>query len=339
MTETVTRPPARRRLAMLAAVVLLLLAAQALPLEAGLPAVSQSSTVTALRATGDPGLDPWSGMWGRVAGVEVPLTAQKVTYPQGGGGLEPPVAVVRAVHFKDRIFVRMEWDDTTKDDSTVRPQDFADGAAIEFPGEAAATVPYYCMGQADSGVNIWQWRADSQAGFPTYPKQVFPNAYVDVWQKGNDHYYTARDAGNPYAVRTKDPVQNLVALGFGTLGPAKRQPVTGRGVYNDAKERWAVVFTRSFASPGKGQPGFTADAATDVALAAWNGANGDRNGQKTISQFMKLEFSESRVPASHLGLVIGLLVLVTVVAVAIVIALSRMSAHVTGDAGSGETAA
>ena len=49
------------------------------------PAVPQTVALTALRSSRDPGLDPSSSAWDDAPQVEIPLTAQEVTYPFGGG--------------------------------------------------------------------------------------------------------------------------------------------------------------------------------------------------------------------------------------------------------------
>jgi Ethylbenzene dehydrogenase len=151
-------PPTRRtRRVVLAGAVL---AALTLLVFDANPAVSQTDTLISLRLDDNPGLDPASGAWARATEIRVPLTAQTVTYPFGGGSV--PVVAVRALHDADHLYLRVEWTDDTVDDATFRPQDFADAVAVEFPAAAGTSVLAVCMGQADGGVNIWQWRADGE---------------------------------------------------------------------------------------------------------------------------------------------------------------------------------
>lgn len=247
------------------------------------PAASQTAHLTAFESTRDPGLDPGAAAWKSAPPLQVPVSAQGATYPTGGGSV--PAITAQALHYGGQLYVRVEWPQATKDDSTVRVQDFSDAVAVEFPAVTAATVPSICMGQADSGVNIWQWRADSQAGLKD-PTDVYSNAQVDFYPSKEPLFYTARAVGNPYADPTLGPIQTLVAQAFGTLTKSSVQDVHGNGVYSDG--HWAVVFERNFVGGGRDQAGFKIGGATDMAFAVWNGAQGDRNGKKSVSQFVQL---------------------------------------------------
>ena len=247
------------------------------------PAASQSATLTAFESSTDPGTDPASPAWKKAPVLQAPLSFQGATYPTGGGSI--PTVSAQALHFQDRLYIRLQWDDATKDDTTTKVENFSDAAAIEFPAVSAATVPSICMGQASSGVNIWQWRADSQAGLKD-PADVYTNALVDMYPSKDAIFYTARAAGNPYADPNQGPTQTLVAQAFGTLAKANVQDVKGDGVYADGK--WAVVFERQLTGGDVDQATFTNGKSTDMAFAVWNGSEGDRNGKKSVSQFLKL---------------------------------------------------
>ncbi|HZJ07817.1 MAG TPA: ethylbenzene dehydrogenase-related protein [Nocardioidaceae bacterium] len=253
------------------------------------PAVPQTSALTSVRADTDPGRDPSAGVWDRAPETQMALTAQQTTYPFGGGSI--PVVRVRSLHFQKRIYVRIEWDDSTKDDSTASVEQFADAVALELPATPGSTVPSVCMGQADSGVNIWQWRADRESALAR--AETHTNGYVDDDQSTADR---AREVDNPSATARR-PVQDLVAQGFGTLGPAEHQAVAGRGLYGGSNEsgHWAVVLARGFQAPGEGQPAFKVGERTDIAFAVWNGIEGDRDGIKSVSEFATLVVSRSRV--------------------------------------------
>jgi len=279
------------RLFSLGALAVVLLVAGALQLADANPAASQTMTLTAWTADSDPGLDPSAAVWKRTQFIQAPLTAQAGSYAAGGGSI--PVVWARALHYNDTLYVRLEWEDATQDDTTLKVEQFSDAVALEFPAKAVATVPSVCMGQADAGVNIWQWRADSEAGFAD-PSDRYANALVDMYPSKDDLYYTARAVGNPYAKPDQGPVQNLVAQAFGTIGPAGIQDVHGSGVYQDG--RWSVVFARPFAGGANDLATFTAGTKTDIAIAVWNGSDGDRNGRKAISQFLTLNISGAGLP-------------------------------------------
>lgn len=273
------------------------------------PALAQGPALVAYRADSDPGLDPGAAAWSGVTSTRLVLTSQILAYPTQAIGI--PFLDVKALHIDRRLFIRVEWADTTRDDTSRAVENFADAVAIEFPAIAASTVPFVCMGQADQAVNIWQWRADSQLGLATGPDA--PDGYVDEYADTSDLFFPARAAGNPYAQLDAGPMQNLVAGGFGTLSPAAEQVIKGEGVYAD--DRWAVVFERDYVAPGADQPTFEAGTSVDVAFAVWNGSEGDRNGKKSASEFTVMELID-RVPGPDIPRLLG-----TFAAIAVMLAL------------------
>lgn len=266
------------------------------------PAVSQLATVNAYKADADPGMDPSGGPWARIPGVAVPMTAQATTYPFGGDAI--PAVDVRALHYKGQLFVRVEWPDSSVNDSTFGTTLFADAAAVQFPAATGSKVPALCMGQADTGVNIWQWRADTEAGVPQTLPEEDPDGVADHYPITDDLGYPARYVGNPFD--STGAAQNLVAEGFGTLTATPEHPVNAAGVHDG--NRWAVVFSRAFPSPGEGQPNLTEGTKTDIAVAAWNGQHQDRNGQKSVSQFVSLDIGDEPVPPDRTPWIVILLV-------------------------------
>ncbi|MBA4181651.1 MAG: hypothetical protein C0506_13765 [Anaerolinea sp.] len=269
------------------------------------PAVSQTLFVTAYEAPDDPGLDPTSGVWKDAPAVRVPLSAQLGSYAAGGGSVATVSA--QALHYKEKLYLRVQWADPTVDENTTKVEDFSDAVALEFPARSASSVPAICMGQADAGVNIWHWRADSQKGL-TDPVNIYVGALVDQDVKKDTLFYTARDAGNPFANPELGPVQTLISRTFGTLSPANVQDVAGKGVR--AGDGWAVVFSRAYRGSDFDQAAFAAGTKTDMAVAVWNGSEDDRNGRKSVSQFVTLQIAATEVPGGGgNGMVFGLAVL------------------------------
>lgn len=267
------------------------------------PAVSQLATVTAYAATDDPGTDPRSDIWARIPGVSVPMTAQAQTYPFGGDAV--PAVDVRAMQWGGRLFMRVEWPDASVNDSSFGTSKFADAAALQFPASTGTAVPALCMGQVGAGVNIWQWRADTQAGVPQSLGEEDPQGYADYYPIRDDLGYPARYVGNPYDVAGTSTAQDLVATGFGSLTATGQDAVTAEG-HNDGS-KWAVVFSRSLAAPGEGQPTLNVGDKTDIAVAAWNGQHQDRNGQKAVSQFVSLQIGDVPVPPDRTPWIVILL--------------------------------
>lgn len=285
------------------------------------PAVAQTPAVTSWHVPTDPGIDPSADVWRQVPAAEVPLSGQNITYPQGGldvGGPGTTTVAVRSVHTDDALFVSVRWRDQTRSDASHATEDFADAVAVQWPADPRVSVPAVCMGQADNAVNIWQWRADSQAGPAVEP--LAPHGYVDHYPATDDMFHPARAAGNPFASVDAAAVQNLVAGGFGTLTPVTEQTVEGRGTHEDGV--WTTVFRRSFESPGEFQPAFRRALSTDVAFAVWDGSRGDRDGMKSVTSFVQLRISDEPAPTvSGLLPFIGWTVLViAIVALALIIA-------------------
>lgn len=271
------------------------------------PALAQSTEITAWQVAPGQPMGPGTAIWHDVPVVELPLTAQQVTVPMGGGSI--PMLQVKALHADGRIYLHVAWADATQDERTDAVEAFADAVAVQLPAIAGTSVPAICMGQIDQGVNIWQWRADSQRGVPAKP----PNGYADDYPENGDLDYPARVAGNPFADPAGGSVQNLVAGGFGTLEPAAGAGVAAVADYQS--NGWATVFDRALAAPGPDQPELGLQTATDVVFAVWNGSEGDRDGQKSVSAFATLRLIADAPPSPAGTYLIVSLTLVSLLAV------------------------
>ena len=275
-------------------------------------ASSQGLTLIAAPVEGDlPFGDPDSDLWGGASAVEVPLSAQNISKPIL---LETRVKslAVRALHNGSQIAMLVEWTDDTQDDHVVRAQDFRDAVALQFP--LVEGQPYFCMGQAGGDVNIWHWKADWQADIASRQdmETAYPNMYVDgypyaevdaeavasVGDYSDPNYLPALQAGNLFASAARlSPVEDLIAGGFGTLTSqaAEGQNVQGYGAWKDGK--WRVIFSRDLASASAEDVTFAAGKTHAVAFAVWDGANNERNGQKSTSQWLSLQLQQARSQA------------------------------------------
>ncbi len=272
-------------------------------------AAQQGTTITALRADGTvPSRDPFDPFWERLAPVEIPLSAQEVTPPMGGRRF---TLQARAVHDDDRLYVLVEWPDPSADRSVAAVTDFTDSVAVQFPGEAGTQVPAFCMGDPNATVNIWHWKAawqaDMEEGFGG-TKGRYPNAAVDDYPFGDEEVFApGRAAGNQFSVHERESaVENLVAAGFGSLTPDQSVAVTGWGQWRDG--RWRVVFERTLAVAEPGNVNLPATGRTDVAFAVWDGGARERDGQKSVANFVTLDVSDRPMPAGPSGLLVGLLI-------------------------------
>lgn len=72
----------------------------------------------------------------------------------------------RALHNGKELFVRLEWEDESKNNGVEDTLGFADGIAMLFPLNEQA--PLATMGSTTEPVNAWHWRAD----FEDRPKNV-----------------------------------------------------------------------------------------------------------------------------------------------------------------------
>ncbi len=248
-----------------------------------------ASQTTQLKSTGvadDPGLDPSASIWKKAGSINVPLTAQGLTYPLGGGGIKK--VTLRALNTEEKLFVRVEWSDSSQDDELASLDDLSDAVALEFPAKSSVSTPSICMGQADGAVNIWHWRAVLEGTKRPAWRESRPNGYVDddPWQRVEPRLkFPAEYVGNIIAAGN-GPVTDLTAEAFGTLSPTANQLTSGAGRWEHG--RWAVVFQRDLGVSAGDEASLGRGVSTDMAVAVWDGSNGDRNGQKSVSQFVKL---------------------------------------------------
>lgn len=257
------------------------------------PVRSQLLTLEAARTSSPVPLDdPWDAVWDEAPSQNVPLSEQNLVLPFGGGTVDG--VTVRALYDDSRIYLEMEWSDEGADDAVNGVEEFSDAAALQFPAVTGATPPY-TMGTTDQPVNIWQWKAvwqaDLDSGFATSALR-YPNTYVDLYPNADDPSFNpAAHVGNPLAQRTHaSPVENLIAEGFGTLTSSQVQDVAGSGEWRDGV--WRVVFARPLATSAEGLADFAEGRSTQAAFAVWDGASGDRNGLKSIAQFIQLDVGQ-----------------------------------------------
>lgn len=277
-------------------------------------ASSQGLTLVAAQVAAElPLTNPDADLWQQAPAIEVPLSAQNITRP-----ILPETRVkaitARALYNDQQLAFLVEWADETENDQALRVEDFRDSVALQFP--LAEGQPYFCMGQQGGNVSIWHWKADWQAAITAGQSlaAAHPNMYVDQYpftEPADDvllaeyvdaAYLPAQAVGNLFASAGRaSPVENLAAGGFGSLTarPPEAQDVQGHGVYADG--RWRVIFSRDLAAAAADDISFTTDQVYSVALAAWDGANDERNGAKSTSQWVSFQFGPAvaaAVPAA-----------------------------------------
>ena len=284
-------------------------------------ASSQTITLVAKRSEVEVPLDdPFARVWNRANPVEAPLSAQNITPPKGGGDR---TITARALHDGERLYILMEWDDDSEDLLVSRQAEFSDAAAVQFPVAPGENVPAFCMGDPTSPVNIWQWKAawqaDMEQGFVDV-QDAYPDMQVDLYPFEEEaEFYPARAVGNVFAQDDRTTaVDNLLAGSFGTLTQAPDQVVQGTGVWRDGG--WRLVFARDL-NVGEDYSQFAAEESTNIAFAVWDGARGERDGIKSVSQFLTLEVSPD-VAEPGGGVTVWLIVVVVLGAVALTLVLA-----------------
>jgi mono/diheme cytochrome c family protein len=201
----------------------------------------------------------------------------------------PPDLQVQALHDGQSLAVRLTWLDETPNDSSVRPQDFEDMAAVQlFKGQRE---PFLGMGAAGHAVDVWLWRAGSPADTSANLDKMYPNRVTDSYPFAKEkEFFPPRAVGNLRA----DPDSgltggNLQAQGFGslTMRPKVSQAVKAHGQWKDG--RWTVVLMRPLNPGADGGLALSPHDKVSVAFALWDGAAKDRNGQKLVSIWHDLE--------------------------------------------------
>lgn len=269
----------------------------------GIPATSAQGPVLFVADTTDrlPTDDPWAAVWDRMPGLEVPLSPQ-IGVPPALSGPSVPTVRARALSDGERIAILLEWADPTPDESVLRADAFADAAAIQF---AQGTGISICMGQQAGALNIWHWKADWAADLTAWRDvwEAHPNMPHDTTlpretngdgagAEGPPGFVTGVEAGNLRSLPRRSSVEDLDAVGFGSLTgqPPEGQDVEGASGWRDG--RWRVVFSRSLVTDDPNDARIRRDGNTVVAFAVWDGARGERDGLKSTSTWLSLAFMQ-----------------------------------------------
>ncbi len=263
-----------------------------------MPASSQVQVIEVRASSSVADNDPFAKFWNDIDPVDVALTTQNVTRPMGGGTVS--TVKIRAAHDDKNLYIVEEWPDDTQDAAIDTTTSYSDAAAVEFPAAGTTRIPAFCMGDPAAGVDIWQWKAvwqsDIERGF-AWNRARYANMQVDEYPQADDPVFqTGLGAGNPISARDHDSaVERLVAANFGTLTHADAQDVNGVGRWRDGT--WRVMFIRPLQT-SENEPAFKPGTKTNAAFAVWDGSLGQRDGIKSVSQFVDLSISGETIPAS-----------------------------------------
>ncbi|MHC4135041.1 MAG: c-type cytochrome [Planctomycetota bacterium] len=212
--------------------------------------------------------------------------------------------VFQGVHDGETFALRIVWEDTTEDRTNLKSREFHDGAAVQL--SAAEDPPFFGMGDDAASVLIWSWKAswqEDQRGYRDV-ESAYPYMNLDTYfpvQKnlkagerperdavGAPHhdptYLSGWGAGNPVSNPDRpSAVEVARAKGQGTITTQERevQQVQGRGVWD--RGVWTLEI-RAKLAPNR--------AHKFLAFAVWNGSQMDRNGQKSVSIWHRVEVGQ-----------------------------------------------
>ncbi len=218
---------------------------------------------------------PSAEEWQRAPESELPLMAQAILPPHGGGGVLS--VLVRALHDGQQLALRFQWADATANQE-VGSNRFRDAIAVGFPTRQSENLPSPFMGDAANPVNIWQWTADFEAN--AQGRGDFATRYPHtegVWYFPQD-YAVTRDVR---AWRGSKPVIELVATGWGTLERKVSQNALGVSSYSQG--RWCVVLRRALSTGNPEDTLFRPGEKTHLILAVWDGEKREVNGKKNVT--------------------------------------------------------
>ena len=180
---------------------------------------------------------------------------------------------------------------------------------MEFPSDPKAGIPFFGMGEPNRPVTIYQWKADWQSALNNDVDEKYPNMAVDWYpfsgrgpgeiaeatdygkKDGDKAFLTSWAAGNTLAdpvLQAQRAVEKFLARGFGTIAPVAQDKQDG-----EAKAAWKDGVWKAVVTIPRSQEQFTfaRGQTVPVAFAAWDGAKGERGGEKAVSTwyFLSLE--------------------------------------------------
>lgn len=188
-----------------------------------------------------------------------------------------PYVRIKSFHNGEEIYFYMEWPDESEN-AQIEIGTFSDAGAVMFPlGEnaPASTLMMGFMGQA----NIWQWKARQNLEYWTGLEER--TTYVDF-------YYPFEE--EELFVVSKDPVvsaaNDLISVRVATVTLKAEQLVAGIGIHEDGV--WRVVLKRVMTTDEPRTDAQFVESTIRCAFAVWDGANRDRGGRKSISNWVEL---------------------------------------------------
>lgn len=247
--------------------------------------LKKRKTIVSKHVNGSLPLDPSDPTWGRAPQTAIPLSllwqrGERIQYVN-----------VRSINNGKDVALLLIWDDASKNTDDLRHEDFRDAAAVQY--SLTPDLPFYGMGDKEGATNIWHWKADWEEDLVQFAniETQYPAMHWDVYPQSQEAelYLTGWGAGSLLSEQDRSTsVEDLNAVGFGTLTaqPPEGQNVSGKGVWQDGE--WRVVFKRSLWPNSPNDANITIGQPVPVSFAVWDGDQGDRDGQKSVSQWHDL---------------------------------------------------
>jgi len=188
--------------------------------------------------------------------------------------------LVRSVHNKDRIAIKIKWKDSTAD--SIINNNYVDQTAIQFAVNFSdiQDSPFYGMGEKGKIVNIWHWKADvRQKIFKS--NKLKQKSVVEIPDSMKGMFV------NPF---TESSVEEMNSKGIGslTVQPLADQKLEGRGYWINGY--WNVVFIRNLQASNKSDIDFSDNGQVVLAFALWDGNKKEMNSNKMVSFWQILNF-------------------------------------------------
>lgn len=249
--------------------------------------------------------------WDKAKAVTVALNAQNIITPTLKSASITDLKV-KSIHDGEKIAFLIEWTDSTRD-ALVDVHKFCDQLAIQFPIDPAS-YPSFMMGNKNGRVHIIHWKALWQDDIEKGYRDVItshPNYWVDLYyfkDKNQDslkfanastvkdftspegkNYMHGAYAGNPMSIfDRKNPSEEAIAEGFGTLTTQPVQNATAWGAWE--KNKWKVVIVRLLKSPD------TSDAMLSnqgmAGFAVWDGNKRNIGARKHYSNWINFKIEK-----------------------------------------------
>ncbi|MCG3138833.1 MAG: hypothetical protein HJJLKODD_02702 [Phycisphaerae bacterium] len=253
--------------------------------------------------------DPVAEFWTAAPIRKVTLKPQNVAMP---AVYEAAIteADLQAVWDGSQIAFRVSWADSTVDQN-VDTARFTDAVAIQFPLVRDAS---FMMGGKLFPVQIIQWKALWQKDIDEHfqdVQDVHPNYWADFYwfatpqdkhpAQGSPYrvpesfqnptalmWFAAHQSKNPEAqFERRQPVQEMIAEGFGSLVAQTDSASRGCGVYQNG--RWYITIVRPLTTEDREDFQFYPGQTDQIGVAIWEGSSKNVGGRKQYSDWISLQ--------------------------------------------------